>query len=166
MYTYLECYVSHFSRTPEASDHVGHQLIQSEELFPQRKRLGIDPSQLKELFNEMGHVVDLAENRSYAVLKFPVVQLSSQEFQLAVHYGKRRPEFMRGVGDKAALTLECFFEPLHHFVQGGGQPLDFIVRLRNFKAMVQGRGGNVLGRLHHAGHRSKRSAGQQIHGEC
>jgi len=99
---------------------------------------GIKPRQRKQAFHNLRQPCDLVEHAADALLQFRrSIRLFEHQLQFATHDGQRRAQFVRRVGEEAAVVLKRSIEPGNHLVQRDGEPLQFVTGLRHRQPSAQ-----------------------------
>ena len=89
------------------------------------------------------------------------VGVTGHDLELGPQRGQRAPQFMRGVGDEAALCDGCFVEAGEHVVEGDAQRLDLVLTSGQVQAAVQIGRGDVRGLAAQCFHRAQSAAGRE-----
>src|SRR5258708_37838690 len=77
------------------------------------------------------------------------------DFRFALKNCQRRAQLVRSVSDEAALAFECGVEPVEKAIESCGQAAEFILRILDWQAIVNGGFADVIGLRGHARDGSK-----------
>src|SRR5262249_13437028 len=117
--------------------------------------------ELEQAGDERAHLLRLAVEvvEQARLLLGLELDVATQDVDVRLQAGQRRPQLVRSVGDEAPLRLERLLERRQHRVERGAEGCDLVVSsLWNPLARLAGLG-DSLGRRGQSAHRSKRRAG-------
>ncbi len=84
------------------------------------------------------------------------------DFRFALKNCQRRAQLVRSVSDEAALAFECGVEPVEKAIESCGQAAEFILRILDWQAIVNGGFADVIGLRGHVRDGNKPLARQKI----
>ena len=96
---------------------------------------GVGAREREEVLNDVGEALGLvAKNcEGFAVLGGRAVGPRKRDLRFTAKYGDRRAQFVRGIGDEAALALKGIFQPVEQIVEGDGELSEFIALIRSIR---------------------------------
>ena len=103
---------------------------------------GVGARKREEIFNDVGESLGLIakDGKRFAIFRRRAVGPRKRDFRFAAENRDRRAQFVRGIGDEAALALEGIFQPVEQVIEGDGELAEFVALIRYAKTIVEIRG--------------------------